>query len=48
MKETVSCKKDAHKVMCWNSTDENKRRYESMTNNATKAVREKAEEALIE
>ena len=30
MKEGVSRKKEAHKAMCWNSTEENKRRYESM------------------
>ena len=32
VKEAVSRKKDAHKAMCWNSTEENKRRYESMKN----------------
>ena len=50
VKEAVPRKKDAHKVMCWNSTGVNKRRYESMKNKAKKAVskamREKAEEAL--
>ena len=30
MKEEVSRKKDAHKVMCLNNTEENKRRYISM------------------
>ena len=25
VKESMSRKKDAHKVMCWNSTEENKR-----------------------
>ena len=52
VKEAVSRKKDAHKTMCENSTEENKRRYESMKNKADKAVsiamREKAEEALTE
>ena len=52
MKDAVSRKKDAHKALCQNSTDENKRRYKGMNNNAKKAVskamREKAEEALSE
>ena len=52
VKEAVSRKKDAGKVMCWNSTEENRRRYKSMKNKAKKAVskamREKAEEALTE
>ena len=52
MKETVSRKKDAHKVMCWNSTQESKRRYKRMKNKTRKAVskamREKTEEALNE
>ena len=43
-------KKDAHRVVCWNSTEENERRYESMKNKAKKAVskamREKADDAL--
>ena len=30
MKEGVSGKKEAHKAMCQNSTEENKRRYEGM------------------
>ena len=46
MKEAFSRKKEAHKVMCQNSTEENKRRYKSMKNKANKAVskamREKA------
>ena len=50
VKESVSRKKAALKAMCQNSTDGNKRRYESMKNKANKAVskamREKAEEAL--
>ena len=41
-----------HKAMYLNSTEENKRGYESMKNKAKKAVskamREKAEEALTE
>ena len=48
MKEAVSRKKDAHKAMCQNSTEENKRRHESMKNKTTKSVskamREKAEQ----
>ena len=38
MKEAVSRKKEAHKAMCQNSTEENKGRYESMKNKANKAV----------
>ena len=49
MKEVVSRKK-AHKAVCQNNTEENKRRHESMRNKAKKAVskamREKAEAAL--
>ena len=30
VKEAVSRKKDSHKAMCKNSTEENKRRYISM------------------
>ena len=30
VKEAVSWKKDAHKAMCQNSFEENKRRYKSM------------------
>ena len=34
-------KKDAHKVICQDNAEENKRRYESMKNKAvTKAIRE--------
>ena len=29
MKEVISREKDAHKAMCWNSSEENKGRYES-------------------
>ena len=32
VKEAVSRKKEAHKAMCQNSTEENKGRYESMKN----------------
>ena len=50
MKETKSRKKDAHKAMCRNSTEENKRRHKSMKNKPKKSVSntmgEKAEEAL--
>ena len=46
MKEAVSRTKDAHNMMCQN----NKRRYKCMKNKArkvvSKAMREKAEEAL--
>ena len=38
VKEAVSIKKEAHKAMCQNSTEENKRRYKSMKNNAKKAA----------
>ena len=38
MKEAVSRKKEAHKAMFQNSTEENKRRYKSMKNKANKAV----------
>ena len=52
VKETFSIKKDAHKVMCQNSTEENKWRYEGMKNKAkkavSKAIRVKTEEALTE
>ena len=52
VKEAVSRKKEAHKVMCHNSTDENNCRYKIMNNYAKKAVskvmREKAGEALSE
>ena len=51
MKETLSKKKDAHKAMCRNRADENKR-YKSMKNKVKKAVskamREKAKEVLTE
>ena len=49
MKEAISRKIDAHKMMCRNSIEENKM-YKSMKNKAknsvAKATREKAEEAL--
>ena len=46
MKKAASRKKDAHKTMCHNSTEENKRRHKSMKNKAiSKAMREKAEES---
>ena len=42
--------KKAHKAMCQNHTEENKSKYKSMKNKASKAaskaMREKAEEAL--
>ena len=46
MKEAVSRKKDAHKAMCQDNIEENKWRYKSMKNKATKAMREKAKEVL--
>ena len=49
VKEVVSGKKEEHKAMCQNSTEENKRRYNGMKNKAvSKAMREKAEELLPE
>ena len=36
--EAVSRKKEAHKVMCQNSTEENKRRYKCMNNIVKKAA----------
>ena len=48
-REAVSRMKDAHKFMCRNSTEENRRRYEGMKKKAvSKALREKAEEAVTE
>ena len=38
MKEAVLWRKDAHKAMCWNIAEVNKRRYKSMKNKAKKAV----------
>ena len=36
-------------MMCWNSTEENKRRYESIKNKAvTEAMRGKAEDVFME
>ena len=52
MKEVDLRKKEAHKAMCQNSTEENKRRYKNMKNRANKAVskatRQKSKEALTE
>ena len=52
VKEAVSRMKDVHKVMCWNSTEGNRNRHQNMKSNnektVSKAVREKAEEALTE
>ena len=42
MKEAVSRKKEAHKAMCQNSTEENKRRCKSMKNKVKKAVSKEA------
>ena len=52
MKEAVLRKKEGHKAMCQNSTEENKS-IKNKVNKAvykavSKAIREKAEEALIE
>ena len=38
MKEADSRKKDAHKAMCQNSTEKNKRKYKSMKNKARKQL----------
>ena len=50
--EAATRKKEAHKAMCLNRTEENKRRHKSMKNKAketvAKAMREKVEEALTE
>ena len=52
MKEAVSTKDEAHKAMCQNSAEENKKSYDSMKNRAKKAVlkamSEKSEEVLTE
>ena len=51
VKEAVSKKTEVHKAMCQNSTEENKRRYKSMKNKASKAVskatRQKAKRRLL-
>ena len=38
VKEAVSMKKEAHKSMCRNSTEENKSKYKIMKNKAKNAV----------
>ena len=38
MKEAISWKKDSHKAMCQDNTEDNNRRYESIKNKANKAV----------
>ena len=38
MKEAVSRKKEAHRAMCQNSNEDNKRWYKSLKNKAKKAV----------
>ena len=52
MKQAVSRKEDANKVMCPNNSEDNKRKYRSMKNKAkkavSKAIREKADEAFAE
>ena len=48
MKEAVSKKKDTHKAICWNSTEENKRRCKTMQIKQFQKQIEKAEEALTE
>ena len=44
LKEAFSRKKEAHKAMCQNSTEENKRRYQSMKGEAKNAVSKSMEE----
>ena len=45
MKDAAPRKKEAHKTMCQNSTEENKTRHKSMKNNAAStAMREKERE----
>ena len=46
MKEAVSRKKEAHKAMCQNSTEENKRRCKSMKNEAKKQFQKQLERIL--
>ena len=38
MKEAVSMKMEGHKTMCYDNSEENKRRYEIMKNKAKKTV----------
>ena len=38
MKDAISRKKDAHKSVCRNRTEDDRNRYESMTNKARKVV----------
>ena len=47
VKEAVSRKKEAHKAMCQNNAEENKRRYRSLINEANKAL-SKAKKTLTE
>ena len=46
VKEAVSRKKDAHKAICQNSNEENKRRHKSMKNKVKKAVSKAMREKL--
>ena len=49
MKEAVSKKKDSHKAMCQDNTEENTSRYRSTKNKAiSKAMRVKVDEVLTE
>ena len=52
VKEAMSRKIGAHKAMCQNSTEKNKKRYKSMKSKANKAVskamRETSEEVITE
>ena len=41
MMEAVLIKKEAHKSMCQNNSEENKRRYDSIMNKAKKEGEEK-------
>ena len=38
MKQAISGKKDAHRAMCRNSTEENKNRYKYMKNESKKMI----------
>ena len=51
MKEAISWKKDAHKIICQNSSEENKKMCKGMKrvyNAASKAIREECEEVITE
>ena len=46
MKEAASRKKEAHRAMCQNSTEENKRRHNILKNKGNKAVSKNNERRL--